>query len=41
MGFIVSAQIFSDIAYVTPIALYALLQYSVLAFYVANIKIVK
>ena len=41
MGFIVSAQIFSDIAYVTPIALYALLQYFVLAFYVANIKIVK
>ena len=41
MGFIVSAQIFTDIAYVTPIALYALLQYFVLAFYVANIKIVK
>ncbi len=41
MGFIVSAQIFSNIAYVTPIALYALLQYFVLAFYVANIKIVK
>ena len=41
MGFIVSAQIFTDIAYVTPIALYALLQYFVLAFYIANIKIVK
>ena len=41
MGFIVSAQIFINIAYVTPIALYALLQYFVLAFYVANIKIVK
>jgi len=41
MGFIVSAQIFNDISYVTPIALYALLQYFVLAFYVANIKIVK
>jgi BASS family bile acid:Na+ symporter len=41
MGFIVSAQIFADIAYVTPIALYALLQYFVLAFYIANIKIVK
>ena len=41
MGFIVSAQIFTDISYVTPIALYALLQYFVLAFYVANIKIVK
>jgi len=40
MGFIVSAQIFTDIAYVTPIALYALLQYFVLAFYIANIKIV-
>ncbi len=41
MGFIVSAQIFNEISYVTPIALYALLQYFVLAFYVANIKIVK
>ena len=41
MGFIVSAQIFTNISYVTPIALYALLQYFVLAFYVANIKIVK
>jgi len=41
MGFIISAQIFTDIAYVTPIALYALLQYFVLAFYIANIKIVK
>tara|TARA_Y100000590_G_C15577220_1_gene960904 strand:- start:59 stop:904 length:846 start_codon:yes stop_codon:yes gene_type:complete len=41
MGFIVSAQVFSEISYVTPIALYALLQYFVLAFYVANIKIVK
>jgi len=41
MGFIVSAQIFTDISYVTPIALYALLQYFVLAFYIANIKIVK
>ena len=41
MGFIITAQIFSEISYVTPIALYALLQYFVLAFYVANIKIVK
>ncbi len=41
MGFIVGAQIFNEISYVTPIALYALLQYFVLAFYVANIKIVK
>ena len=31
---------FSEISYVTPIALYALLQYFVLAFYIANIKIV-
>jgi len=41
MGFIISAQIFNEISYVTPIALYALLQYFVLAFYIANIKIVK
>ena len=41
MGFIITAQIFSEISYVTPIALYALLQYFVLAFYIANIKIVK
>ena len=41
MGFIITAQIFTEISYVTPIALYALLQYFVLAFYIANIKIVK
>ena len=41
MGFIIGAQIFDEIVYVTPIAVYALIQYFVLLFYIANIQIKK
>ena len=39
MGIVVGAQIFDKIAYITPIAIYALIQYIVLMFYIGNINI--
>ena len=41
MGFIVGAQLFHEIEYITPIAIYALIQYVVLMFYIGNININK
>ena len=41
MGIVVGAQIFDKIAYITPIAIYALVQYIVLMFYIGNINISK
>ena len=41
MGIVVGAQIFDKIAYITPIAIYALIQYIVLIFYIGNINIAK
>ena len=38
MGIVVGAQIFDKIAYITPIAIYALVQYIVLMFYIGNIN---
>ena len=39
MGIVVGAQLFDEIAYITPIAIYALIQYIVLMFYIGNINI--
>ena len=41
MGFVVGTFLFNDVAYLVPIALYALLQYAALLFYIGNIKIKK
>ena len=41
MGFIVGAQLFNEIEYITPIAIYALVQYVALMFYIGNININK
>tara|TARA_B100000029_G_scaffold211798_1_gene209747 strand:- start:3778 stop:4620 length:843 start_codon:yes stop_codon:yes gene_type:complete len=41
MGIVIGAQIFEKIDYITPIAIYALIQYVVLLFYIGNIKIEK
>ncbi len=41
MGIVVGAQIFDKVSYVTPIAIYALIQYIVLIFYIGNINISK
>ena len=41
MGIVVGAQLFNEIAYITPIAIYALIQYIVLMFYIGNINISK
>ncbi len=41
MGIIVGAQLFDKVAYITPIAIYALIQYIVLMFYIGNINIAK
>ena len=41
MGIIIGAQIFSEVIYITPIAIYALIQYIVLLFYIGNIKLAK
>ena len=38
MGFVVGTFLFDDVAYLVPIALYALLQYAALLFYIGNIK---
>ena len=39
MGFVIGALIFSEIMYLVPIAIYALLQYCFLLFYLGNIQI--
>ncbi len=39
MGFVVGALIFSEIQYLIPITIYALLQYCFLLFYLGNIKL--
>ena len=39
MGFVVGALIFSEIQYLVPITIYALLQYCFLLFYLGNMKI--
>ncbi len=39
MGFVIGSLIFSEVIYLIPIAIYALLQYCVLLFYIANINI--
>ena len=39
MGFIIGSLIFSEIIYLVPIAIYALLQYTFLLFYLGNIQI--
>ncbi len=41
MGFVVGALIFSEIQYLVPITIYALLQYCFLLFYLGNIKLKK
>ena len=41
MGFVVGALIFSEIQYLIPITIYALLQYCFLLFYLGNIKLKK
>lgn len=41
MGIVVGAQLFDKITYITPIAIYALIQYIVLMFYIGNINIAK
>ena len=41
MGIVVGAQLFDRIDYITPIAIYALIQYIVLMFYIGNINISK
>ena len=41
MGFVVGSMLFSEITYLIPIALYAIMQYTVLLFYIGNIKIKK
>ncbi len=39
MGFVIGSLIYSDVIYLVPIAIYALLQYCALMFYIGNIKI--
>ena len=39
MGFVVGSILFHEISYLVPIALYAIMQYTVLLFYIGNIKI--
>ena len=39
MGFVIGSLIYSEVVYLIPIAIYALLQYCVLMFYIGNIKI--
>ncbi len=39
MGFVIGSLIFSEVIYLIPIAIYALLQYCALLFYIGNIKI--
>ena len=39
MGLIVGAQLFHELEYMTPIAVYALIQYVALMFYIGNINI--
>ena len=39
MGFVVGSLIYSDVVYLIPIAIYSLLQYCVLIFYIGNINI--
>lgn len=41
MGIVVGAQIFDHVIYITPIAIYALIQYVILMFYIGNINISK
>ena len=41
MGFVVGALIFSEIQYLVPITIYALLQYCFLLFYLGNMKLKK
>jgi len=41
MGIVVGAQLFDRIDYITPIAIYALIQYIVLMFYIGNVNISK
>ena len=41
MGIVVGAQLFDKVSYITPIAIYALIQYIVLMFYIGNINISK
>jgi len=41
MGIIIGAQIFSEIIYITPIAIYALVQYIILLFYIGNVNLAK
>tara|TARA_B100001741_G_C15955164_1_gene326450 strand:+ start:60 stop:473 length:414 start_codon:yes stop_codon:yes gene_type:complete len=41
MGFVVGALIFSEIKYLVPITIYALLQYCFLLFYLGNMKLKK
>ena len=41
MGLIVGAQLFHQLEYMTPIAVYALIQYVALMFYIGNININK
>ena len=39
MGFVIGSLIYSEVVYLVPIAIYALLQYCVLLFYIANVNI--
>ena len=39
MGFVIGSIIYTEIIYLVPIAIYALLQYFVLLFYIGNIKL--
>ena len=39
MGLIVGAQLFHKLEYMTPVAVYALIQYVALMFYIGNINI--
>ena len=39
MGFVVGSLIYSEVVYLIPIAIYSLLQYCALMFYIGNIKI--
>ena len=41
MGIIIGAQIFSEIIYITPIAIYALVQYIILLFYIGNVNLAR
>mgnify|MGYP004194847805 FL=1 len=41
MGFVIGSMLFNEISYLIPIALYAIMQYSFLLFYIGNIKIKK